>query len=199
MPSRLVLATALVCLTAAGSAHVYVNMPPVKGPVLVPSAALEARTSVAMSSVPGAGNGLFAKVKIKKGEVIGELGGQLVDKGDPRKPSGYLAELPACAHQQTKPYRLLDSEQHGGHVSRINFAPRVINGKETNFQNSGIKPICESPWIVFEALRDIEPGEEIFVSYGPRYNYSFMSDAAIRAHFCGRAGVDCSQNWKWEF
>ena len=42
----------------------------------------ESRTTVKKSMIPGAGNGLFATVRIKKGEVIGELGGRLVSADD---------------------------------------------------------------------------------------------------------------------
>ncbi|HEX6438632.1 MAG TPA: hypothetical protein VF182_15955, partial [Candidatus Binatia bacterium] len=38
----------------------------------------EEKTIIKQSRIPGAGNGLYAAVKINKGETIGELGGRLV-------------------------------------------------------------------------------------------------------------------------
>ena len=172
---------------------------PTKGPILKPDARYEERTAIAKSAIPGSGNGLFAKVKFKAGDVIGELGGELVDEPDMLNPSAYLAGLPDCAFTQISPYRYIDSKDHGGHVSRINFAPSLINGKETGFQNSRIERICTSPWVIFVATRDIEPGEEMFASYGPDYGYGrFMNQPHIRDYFCGLAKVDCSQKWDWE-
>lgn len=172
---------------------------PKKGPILKPKASYEARTVIAPSAIPGSGNGLFAKVRIKAGEVIGELGGELVDEPDLMNPSAYLAGLPDCAFNLIPPYRYIDSKDHGGHVSRINFAPSRINGKETGFQNARIERICASPWVIFVATRDIAPGEEMFASYGPDYGYGrFMNEPQIRDYFCALANVDCSQKWDWE-
>ncbi len=172
---------------------------PTKGPILKPDARYEQRTVIAKSAIPGSGNGLFAKVRFKAGDVIGELGGELVDEPDLLNPSAYLAGLPDCAFTLIPAYRYIDSKDHGGHVSRINFAPSLINGQETGFQNSRIERICTSPWVIFVATRDIEPGEEFFASYGPDYGYArFMNAPTVRDHFCGLAKIDCSQKWDWE-
>lgn len=152
----------------------------------------EKRTVVKKSQIPNAGNGLYAAVRIKKDEVIGELGGRLIGEDDPAHGNHYIASIPECAWEKTHPYKYLDSKEHGGHVSRINFAPGEINGKKTDFQNAGIKQICEHPYFVFVALRDIEPGEEIWSSYGPDYEYdNFMHIAEVRDFFCGRVKIDC--------
>jgi SET domain-containing protein len=156
------------------------------------------RTVVRPSAIPNAGNGLFALVKIKEGEVIGELGGRLVSDDDSSHGNHYIASLPECAWKKTHPYRYIDSKAHGGNVSRINFAPSEINGIETNFQNAGIKQICEHPYFVFVATKDIEPGAEIWSSYGPNYEYdSFMTLPEIRGFFCGLLKIDCSQGFTY--
>jgi len=117
----------------------------------------ETRTVVKKSTVPGAGNGLFAAVKIKKGEVIGQLGGRLVSDDDYPKGNHYLATIPECALEKTKPYKYIDSKDYGAHVSRINFAPSKINEKDTDFQNAAIKQLCDHPYFIFVALKDIAP------------------------------------------
>ena len=153
----------------------------------------EKRTVVKRSAIPNAGNGLFANVKIKQGEVIGELGGRLVSDDDYAQGNHYIASLPECAWEKTHPYKYLDSKDYGGNVSRINFAPSEINGIETNFQNATIKQLCEYPYFVFIALKDIEPGAEIWSSYGPHYEYdNFMTLPAVRDFFCGLLKIDCS-------
>lgn len=170
-----------------------------QGPVVIPKASYEARTVIAPSAIPGAGNGLFARVRIAKGEIIGELGGRLLAEPDPKNGSEYLAGLPECALARVKPYIYIDSKFLGGHVSRINFAPRLINGKETGFQNSRIERVCESPYVIWTATQDIEPGTEIWSSYGPDYNYDrFMDIPEVRDFFCGRAGIDCRDKFEYD-
>lgn len=170
-----------------------------RGPILLANVILDQRTVIAPSKIPGSGFGLFARVAIKEGEVIGELGGQLLAEPDPLNPSAYLAGLPDCAVATLQPYRYLDSKEHGGHVSRSNFAPRAINGKETNFQNARIHRICEAPYVVFVATKDIAPGVEIWTSYGPHYDYErFMHAPAVKDFFCGLAGVDCKEKYEFE-
>lgn len=154
------------------------------------------KTVVRQSIIPNAGNGLFAVEKIMEGEVIGELGGRLVSDNDSSHGNHYIASIPECAWEKTHPYKYIDSKAHAGNVSRINFAPSEINGIETNFQNAGIKQICEHPYFVFVATRDIEPGTEIWSSYGPNYEYdSFMSLPEVRDFFCGLLNIDCREKF----
>ncbi len=171
-----------------------------RGPILIAKASYDERTVIAPSRIPGSGFGLFARVTIKQGEIIGELGGQLLAEPDLENPSAYLAGLPDCAMEALPPYRYLDSKDHGGHVSRANFAPRTINGKDTNLQNARIERVCTSPYVVFVATKDIAPGAEIWTSYGPDYDYDrFMYVAAVKTFFCGLAGVDCREKFEFEY
>ena len=156
----------------------------------------ESRTTVKKSMIPGAGNGLFATLRIKKGEVIGELGGRLVSADDYPKGNHYVATLPECARDKIRPYKYIDSKDYGGNVSRINFAPSAINGRETNFQNAAIKQLCQHPYFIFVALKDIEPGAEIWSSYGPNYDYDrFMQVPEVRDFFCARLKIDCREKF----
>lgn len=186
-------------LYLAATATLALGQAAPRGPILLANVILDQRTVIAPSKIPGSGFGLFARVAIKEGEVIGELGGQLLAEPDPLNPSAYLAGLSDCAVAALQPYRYLDSKDHGGHVSRANFAPRTINGKETNFQNARIHRICEAPYVVFVATKDIAPGAEIWASYGPHYDYErFMDAPAVRDFFCGLAGVDCREKYDFE-
>ncbi len=158
----------------------------------------EKRTAVKKSRIPNAGNGLFAAVNIKKDEVIGELGGRFVTDDNYPADSSYVASIPECAWEKIHPYKYIDSKEYGGNVSRINFAPAEINGIETNFQNATIKQICEYPYVVFVALRDIKAGEEIWSSYGEHYDYDrFMTAPEIRDFFCSLAKIDCRGKYEY--
>ena len=156
------------------------------------------RTVVKKSTIPNAGNGLFAVGKIKKGQVVGELGGRLVTEEDYPQGNHYLASIPECAWKEAHPYKYLDSKDYGANVSRINFAPREINGMETHFQNGAIKQLCKEPYFIFVALEDIEPGVEIWSSYGPHYDYDkFMRAPEVRDFFCGLLKVDCRKKFDY--
>ncbi len=176
---------------------------PVKPVKLVPTLKinreLDKRTVIKPSTIPGSGNGLYAVVAIKKDEVIGELGGRLVTDEDYPLENYYLAGIPECAWEETEPYKFLDSKDYGGNVSRINFAPKKIKGMDTGFQNAAIHQLCFYPYFIFVALKDIEPGAEIWASYGPYYSYDkFMYEPAVRDFFCGLLKTDCSEEYSFE-
>jgi SET domain-containing protein len=157
------------------------------------------RTVIKPSTIPNGGNGLFALVKIKHGEVIGELGGQLISDDNYPDDSFYIAAIAQCALNKTRPYKYIDSKHYGAHVSRINFAPRAINGIQTGFQNAAIRQLCEAPYFIYVATKDIEPGQEIWSSYGEDYNYeAFMNLPEVRDFFCGLLKIDCRQKYSYE-
>jgi SET domain-containing protein len=161
--------------------------------------AYEKRTVIKKSTIPNAGNGLFAVTKIKKGEVIGELGGRLLTEQEyPAGNNHYVASIAECAWKESHPYKYLDSKDHGANVSRINFAPSEINGIETHFQNAKTQQLCKRPYFVFVAVREIQPGEEIWSTYGPNYGYDrFMKAPEVRDFFCGRLKIDCRQKYSY--
>jgi len=189
------------CVMFAPGSFVPVNAEiPIKPvPLLKINEDLDKRTVIKPSTIPNAGNGLFAAVHIRKGEVIGELGGRLVTDEEDTTGNHYIAGILECAWEETYPYTHLDSKEFGANVSRINFAPSKINGIETNFQNAEILRLCTYPYFVFAALRDIEPGDEIWSSYGPSYDYNrFMNEPDVRDFFCGLLKMDCSQQYTYE-
>ena len=161
--------------------------------------ALERQTTVAPSHIPGAGDGLFAATAIPRGAVIGQLGGQLLAHEDVPLDRSYIAVLPECVWRETAPAMYLDASRWAGQVHKINFAPAVINGQVTGFQNATLEHLCEPPYVVFLATKDIAPGEEIYASYGPNYRYDrFMYLPAIQEFFCKRAGIDCRHGFTFE-
>lgn len=153
---------------------------------------LERRTTVAPSRIPGAGEGLFAATTIPRGAVIGQLGGRLLAHEDVPLDRSFIAVLPECVWRETAPAMYLDTSRWAGHVHKINFAPAVINGQPTGFQNAELEHLCEPPYVLFIATQDIAPGQEIYASYGPTYRYDrFMHLPAVQEFFCARAGIDC--------
>jgi hypothetical protein len=162
-------------------------------------AGCEKKTEIKKSLIPGAGDGLFARVKIRQYEVIGQYAGTLLTKRGYPSDHTYVVLLPECILEKIRPYLFIDGKEGGGHASKINFAPSTINGVTTNLQNSYIFCICRHPYVLVLASRDIEPGEEIYCSYGNQYNYTpFMSRPEVRNHFCGLLKMDCSQGYVFD-
>jgi SET domain-containing protein len=188
----------LVALLASCSLPAAEEKPVKLVPVLKINTDLDRRTVIKPSQIPGGGSGLFAGVAIKKDEVIGELGGQLRTEEDYPEGNYYIASIPECAWEETHPYRYLDGKHFGANVSRINFAPKKINGVETKFPNSALVQLCSYPYVVFVALRDIEAGEEIWASYGPYYDYSFMAASEVRIFFCSLLKIECGEEYTFE-
>ncbi len=191
---QIVMVGAVLLLAAAFS---DAESPATPGRLLKINKELDKRTVIKPSRIPGSGNGLFAVVKIKKGEVIGELGGRLLEEF----PQGnhYVGALMECAQKEAQPYKYLDSKDQGANVSRINFAPSKINGIDTHFQNAAIKRLCAAPYFEFVALQDIEAGAEIWSSYGPNYDYErFMRIPEVRDFFCGLLKTDCRVKYSYE-
>lgn len=168
-------------------------------PLLKINKEFDKRTVIKPSAIPKGGNGLYALVRIKKGEVVGELGGRLLPADKYPQGNHYIAALLECARKQAHPYIYLDAKDNGANVSRINFAPSKINGIDTNFQNSAIRRLCQPPYFEFYALRDIPAGEEIFSSYGPNYDYNrFMHQTEVKEFFCKRAKIDCRTKYSFD-
>jgi SET domain-containing protein len=187
-------------LIARDLAPLYAKKPHRETAILKINPEYEKRTIIKPSKIPNAGNGLFAVSKIKKNQVIGELGGRLIAANDPSQGNHYIAAIPECAWGQTRPYKSIDSKNYGGHVSRINFAPSKINGITTNFQNAAIRQICRSPYVIFLALKDIEAGSEIWSSYGPNYDYDkFMRVPEVRDFFCALLKIDCRIKFSYSY
>ena len=132
------------------------------------------------SLIPSAGKGLFTKVRIPKGSYLGHYTGRFItDKEHDRlfkeDKWHYVMGLLDCAAKNTGGYTLIDGV-NGNIFSRLNHAPR-------EFQNVRFLKICEYPYVKIIALRDIEPGEELYVDYGPDYIYDFMEIKEVKDFF----------------
>jgi hypothetical protein len=158
---------------------------------------LDLYTHIAPSLIPGAGDGLFASKVFREGEVVGHLGGRFISRSE-LTDCEYVAQLADCALSSVRPFSFIDARSNGGHVAKINFAPRTINNQSTHFQNVRITDGCEAPFISFVASRDIANNEELLTSYGVSYNYQFMELAPIRSYFCGLAMIDCAKHFEFE-
>ena len=117
---------------------------------------------VKVSSIPGAGKGVFATTHISPGEIIGLYTGDMVRgdfsrRDDPNTGGVYYLQLNS---------RLcIDAARTDTHVSRFINDPR----------GSGLRPNCRfvhdgrTSTVRVKATRHIQPGQELLLSYGRTY------------------------------
>lgn len=116
------------------------------------------------SSIPGAGKGVFATKLIPKGSVMGYYKGKLhtQDEYDHLNNKDYIFELKF--RNQPNFYIDASSPKYSNWTRYVNGARKK---SQKNMINTDTYQQCFN--IYFEALRDIQPGEELIISYGHHY------------------------------
>jgi len=118
----------------------------------------EEHLSLAPSTYPGAGFGLFAKKPIPKGHTIGYYTGRVLDDDEMELPKNYesLYIVWVC-----KDHWILAEGKLANHTRFINH-----EGKSPN-----TRLVVSTRWKTarVETLRKIKPGEEITFDYGQEY------------------------------
>ncbi len=142
---------------------------------------LEVKTSL----IPTAGKGLFSTVFIPKGAYLGHYAGTFISEKEHWKLYRenrwhYVMRLDDCSASFTGGYTRIDGA-NGNMFSRMNYAHKEL-------QNVRFKKICFFPYVKVMATRDIRPGEELYVDYGPYYNYDFMDNKEVVEFFTKKSG-----------
>ena len=124
------------------------------------------KLKIAPSTIPNAGMGVFALDKIPSG-ARGKYKGKVkaLDKGDPYY-SWIIYDYDKNTGQplpENKELFLRDAHN----ISQSNWTRFVNCGLKQKFNNMDIEQSFDH--IYYFAKRDILPGEEIFVDYGPEY------------------------------
>jgi len=150
------------------------------GAVTGSQSSYEQYVEVRTSQIPHAGKGAFTKVAIPRGAYLGAYTGEFISDEEYGRRAGagawtYMMGLLDCARPHTGGIATIDGIE-GNVFTRMNFAP-------ADLQNVKFEKVCEAPFVKIVALRDIAPGEELWVDYGPRYRYDFMEDPAVIAFF----------------
>lgn len=125
-------------------------------------ALLEKKVQVKVSTLPGAGKGLFAKTFISKGTLIVEYKGKIttwkeVDDNDGN--NGYIYYV--------RRYHVIDASRRRSALARYANDARglkrvkgITNNAE--YEEAGLR-------VYIKAVKDIPAGKEIFVEYGKEY------------------------------
>lgn len=119
-----------------------------------------APTTVAPSTIPGAGMGLFADALIRKGEVAAIYKGTLHWERDKPPDSGYMARAGEG--------RLIDGVGKIAKGSYVNDAS-MGGGKQTNLKWVFQRRL-QPDRIYMVATHTIQAGEELFIKYGAAHH-----------------------------
>jgi len=115
--------------------------------------------TIAVSTIPNAGNGAFANIALSKGTVLGAYKGKKLSKSAYERlaDDSYVWEL---------------SSRHGpvymdGKNPKLSNWLRFLN--DSRDRRINVEPYQYRQNIYYRTIRSIKPGQELFVSYGDYY------------------------------
>lgn len=139
------------------------NLPP------HPLGEFEAKLKVAISTIEDAGNGLFALDKIPKGAIVCNYTGYRHDYQSQKRllDRAYVLKLQnGWPKFDRRNDGFVDALPCKDVLARFINDPRDEQKYNVKFEHIQEPGVWHCPVV---ALRDIEAGEELFISYGPRY------------------------------
>ena len=144
--------------------------PPARVPIRWPGKTIGDGIFVAPSKIPGAGNGLFAAARFERGDVITFYDGARLTGADAREPGRVATHLASiCTHEAIDGLRQpVDGCGGGSFINdpqyrRLAEYNAVLVRTDIRDERKRIES-----GIHIEATMRIEPGEEIYASYGRR-------------------------------
>ncbi|MDX1961465.1 MAG: SET domain-containing protein-lysine N-methyltransferase [Leptospiraceae bacterium] len=134
---------------------------------------------VKKSLIPNAGLGLFTKRKFKKGESLGKYDGELLteEECDRRySEQDHVLDLSNAKRNLFPKVYLYPPKKML--LRYINHAPVSIDGKKIRGKKSynvDFNEIDEYPYVEIIAIKDIEVGDEIYLTYGAYFTKQYVS------------------------
>ena len=175
----------------------------------VPTAARKLRANtphpelveVRPSLIPGAGQGLFAKVDLPIGTYLGDYTGRYITPDETDAEQGthagaYIFFIPPCAKVEEYDAILGDPEHY---VSKVNYAPAKINGQDTHLQNVRFDLMCNEPYVRLYTIRPVAAHAELYADYGADYDYHFMADPQVQEFLLRTANIEPSEEFTWDY
>jgi hypothetical protein len=120
---------------------------------------LKKRTGLSISTIPGAGLGLFALEDIRNGDMITEYTGELL--------SPYEFERMGAIYDQHELSYLLGAEELAIDATYFGNKMKYVNHKSHDEENCKIKPwhVNGKAVMILEAGKNIKKGDELFFNY----------------------------------
>lgn len=121
------------------------------------------KVEVRLSNIKDAGFGLFAKSTIKKGNLISEFTGELIDNN----------QVEILSSKRKMLYLIDWDENYTLDVEKSDCFAKYANDAEGLKLIKNLKNNSKISWynnkLFLEAIKDIKQNEEIYVSYGKEY------------------------------
>lgn len=121
------------------------------------------KVEVRLSNIKDAGFGLFAKSTIKKGNLISEFTGELIDNN----------QVEILSSKRKMLYLIDWDENYTLDVEKSDCFAKYANDAEGLKLIKNLKNNSKISWynnkLFLEATKDIKQNEEIYVSYGKEY------------------------------
>lgn len=121
------------------------------------------KVEVRLSNIKDAGFGLFAKSTIKKGDLISEFTGELIDNN----------QVEILSSKRKMLYLIDWDENYTLDVEKSDCFAKYANDAEGLKLIKNLKNNSKISWynnkLFLEAIKDIKQNEEIYVSYGKEY------------------------------
>lgn len=138
---------------------------------------LKKRTSLSISTIPGAGLGLFALEDIRQGDMITEYTGELI--------SLYEFERMGGIYDQHELSYLLGSGELAIDATYFGNKMKYVNHKSHSEENCRIEPryVNGKAVMILEACKNIKKGDELFFNYEydlSKIDYSWYRDYESR-------------------
>lgn len=117
------------------------------------------------STAEGAGYGLYTAEPIKKNSFVGEYQGDLISRDEMERRNLHTK----CSYIfDVNKDLCVDAKRSGNKTRYINHKDKPADGENCRVQ---VLLVNGEHRIKFSALRDIEPGEELFFNYGGKYGF----------------------------
>jgi len=118
---------------------------------------------VRRSTIPKAGNGLFAKERLRKGAVLGEYIGEVLTakQAEGRDPSYFIYKDEGGAKKGAAAM-VVDGRTYANPMRWLNHSA----------QPNAYAELQHDGRILFKTKKAVQPGQELFIDYGPDYQFS---------------------------
>lgn len=148
------------------------------------------------STIPGAGEGVFAKRKLKKGENLGMYYGDYLTTEEfhalPPERQNYTWRLLSPVGQ----YEYVDAEPYKKYPGTNQYNhPRYVNGAANDKQRARINTEVDQDGLTlyYRATKDIPKGKELICDYGASYFLSRGMSFGLKQQFNKRPVKSCAQ------
>lgn len=131
-----------------------------------------------LKKVPNMGEGLFARTNIKAASSIGEYFGNLINNTDLNKKIKLFPNVQRYAFNVSPDKNIDVTDENGNlfencYLTKVNEPPKGVMENIIAFRSNNDK-------IYFITIKDIMPGEQLYISYGKKYERNYETNTNMK-------------------